>query len=60
MYSFCKIAIEIKFKKIAGQIYLAYMHEFNLTVLEVLFIMKDNFITEIEHFRNETFMTYFF
>lgn len=54
MYSFCKIAIEIKLKKIAGQIYLAYMHEFNLTVLEVLFIMKDNFITEIEHFRNET------
>lgn len=35
------------------------MHEFNLTVLEVLFIIKDNFITEIEHFRNETFMTYF-
>lgn len=54
MYSFCKIAIEIKFLKIAGQIYLAYMHEFNFTVLEVLFIMKDNFITEIEHFRNET------
>lgn len=32
MYSFCKIAIEIKLKKIASQIFLAYMHEFNLTV----------------------------
>lgn len=52
-------------KKIACRIYLAYAwvyFEFNLTVkgIYILFIVKDNFITEIEHFRNEMFMTYFF